>query len=141
MKKLLTVILALTMALVLAVPAFAAPRGRGYADGTVKINGKSYSVRVEIHTDSNHAAYTTCNTAANVRRLHKEVSVTYITAHNGYIPRSDGESDTIYPMVGLSKSGTVPFNMTADEYRGIKGMGGSVILYGDTTVTLRASVS
>lgn len=141
MKRLLTAILALTMAFALAVPAFAAPRGRGYTDGTVKINGSDYSVWVQIHTDPNHAAYTSCNTTANVRRVHTNITVTYVTAHDGYITRTGGYADTKNTLVGPSTSGTVPFGMATENYRGINGMGGSVILYGDTTVTLKASVS
>ena len=141
MKRLLTTILALTMAFALAVPAFAAPRGRGYTDGYVKLNDYDYSVRVEVRTTPEHAAYTLCSTAAFVRRVHSSITVTYITAHDGYIPRTGGYFDTINKAKNDSKSVEVPFGMSAEDYRGILGMGGSVTLHGDTNVTLKASVS
>lgn len=143
MKRLLTAILALTMAFALAVPAFAAPRGRGYTDGSVKVNGYSYSVRVQILSDLSHNVYTKCTTTANVRRVHNnDIRFTYLTAHDGYFKGGPGGfRDTLQKQIGESVSDDVEFKLDTDDFVSIIGMGGSVTLCGDTATQITASVN
>ena len=144
MKKLFAFILALAMSLSLSVPAFAATaRGRGYTDGVVNVNGHDYSVRVQILTDSNYNAYTKCTTQANVRRIHNDIVATYLTAHDGYITRTGGYSDTKTKIPNESKSGLAYFGMSADNFRSIYRMSSYVKLCGEgvVMVTLDVSVS
>lgn len=144
MKKLFAFILALAMALALTVPVFAAtPRGKGYTDGTVTVNGQGYPVRVQILTDSSYNAYTKCTTQARVQRIHNDIVAIYLTTHDGYITRTGGYSDTGIKIPDESRSDLVYFGMSVDNFRAIAGMRGSVKLCGAgvVEVTLNVSVS
>lgn len=142
MKKLFAFILALAMTLALTVPAFAAtPRGKGYTDGTVNVGNYDYPVRVQILTDSSYNAYTKCTTTATTQRIHNDIVVTYLTAHDGYITRTGGYFDTVNAVPGPTESNLVLFGMSVDNFRSISGMRGSVALCGDRVVPVTLTVS
>ena len=119
-------IMALIMAFALTVPAFATPRSdSGYRTGTVNKNGATYSV-------------TTCNTEARVSRTHNKITVTFRTAHDGYITATGGEKTT-GEVYGPTSSAKVACPCNAEDFVSYMGMYGSVTLYGDSTVTLTVS--
>lgn len=139
MKRMRAFIMALIMTFALTVPAFATPRSdSGYRTGTVNKNGATYSVTVSLAADSSHAVYTTCNTEARVSRTHNKITVTFRTAHDGYITATGGEK-TIGEVYGPTSSAKVACPCNAEDFVSYMGMYGSVTLYGDSTVTLTVS--
>lgn len=139
MKRMRAFTMALIMAFVLTVPAFATPRsGSGYKTGTVIKNGASYPVTVSLAADSSHAVYTTCSTEARVSRTHNKITVIFRTAHDGYITATGGEKTTgiVY---GPTSSAKVACPCNAEDFVSYMGMNGSVTLYGDSTITLTVS--